>query len=409
VNNSVPVVGLALVAVNGDFLRWGSTVRAWSLGAAFAVVTWVAMRDLVSSPSRRSLLFAIIASVPAVHTTYQNAVLVVAFAAAAAVEIARSGRWREALAPIGVVAVAGASMLPYVATLSRRAAWLDVSQRPVDLVQLVAKFSEGLLASGPLAAVAWGLALSLAVTRRGHSAYGILTMVFSTLGLFAFYWSVGYPTQAWYYLALTAAIAVAIDAAISATSNRIWRIARLCVAAAVLATGFAPALSRVNEPFTNVDAIGRHLMANAQRGDLIIVSPWYVGVSLHRYYTGEARVMAIPPGVDARVHHFDQVRAAMQVSDALRPAHEAIQSTLQAGYRVWAVGGIAEAPPGVATTLPLPPLPRSGWNAGPYEVAWNFATGNLLRDHAIERIASPRFGPPGVMESVDLVSFRGWR
>src|SRR5204863_3574398 len=34
-----PAIGLALVAVNRDVVHWGSSVRAWGLGAALAIVT----------------------------------------------------------------------------------------------------------------------------------------------------------------------------------------------------------------------------------------------------------------------------------------------------------------------------------------------------------------------------------
>ena len=412
-SSGVPVLGLALVAVNADFLRWGSTVRAWSVGAALVIVAWIAMRELVTSSSRRSILLATIVSIAAVQTTYQNAVFIAAFAAAAAVELARSGRWRAALVPIGVAAVSGASLLPYGATLARRAAWIDVGQQPVDLASLLAKFSDGLLASGPMASIAWSVAalaaLGLAFTRRGAPTYAGLTMVFSTLGLLAFYLAFGYPTQAWYYLALTAVIAVSIDAAVADARTTIWRVGRLSLAAVVLVTGFPQARSRVGDPFTNVDAVGRHLLTQAERGDLIVANPWYVGVSLHRYYTGEARIIAIPPGVDARLHRFDQVKAAMQDADPLRSAYESIESTLRAGRRVWVVGGITDAPPQIRTVLPAPPLPGTGWNSGPYEMAWTFAIGNLLRDHAIDRKNSPPFGAGGALESVELVAFRGWR
>ena len=114
-------------------------------------------------------------------------------------------------------------------------------------------------------------------------------------------------------------------------------------------------------------------------------------------------------GVDARVHRFDQVKTAMETPDALRIAHDVIESTLRAGRRVWVVGAIADAPPQTNTVLPRPPLPRTGWNSGPYEIAWTLATGNLLRDHAIERAASPPFGSGTAMESAGLVAFRGWR
>ena len=410
--HGIPLVGLALFAVNADALAWGATVRAWSVGAALAIVAWIAMRDLVTRTSRRSIVLAVIACVAASQTTYQNAVFVAAFAGAASLSLWRDGSSRRALIPPAVAAVSAASLLIYAPALVRRAAWIDVSQQPINLAQLLARLGEVLSASGPVAAATWGLALIaallVALPRRGPDGYVALSLVFSISGLLTFYLIFGYPTQQWYYLALLAIMAVAIDAALAIPTETVWRAARVAVAGAVVATSLGRALTRSADPFTNIDVVGTRLSRDAGPSDLVIANPWYLGVSLHRYYTGAARVRAVPSSVDTRVHRFDLVKVAMQNNDPMRSLLGEIQQTLESGHRVWVVGGVTDAPPGTITALPLPPLPQTGWNSGPYEAVWSFALARLLREHAVDRLDIPAATGASSLERADLAVFRGW-
>lgn len=412
-NHGVPLLGLSLLAVNSDILRWGSTVRAWSVGAALGIVAWTSIRDLVTSPSRRAVIVATAAGVAAVQTTYQNAVFVCAFAAAAAVEIARGRSWRDATAPIGVALVSVASLLPYVPTLARRADWIGVSQRPVSLGHLLTEFGNTFRASGDLAPWVWTgaavLVVAAIVTRRGAPAYAGLSALLAATGLLASYLAFGYPTQSWYYLGAVAIGAVSIDGALDASRQTWQRVARAGLAALVLVAGFTSARNRLGEPLTNIDSVGAHLSAHATAGDLVVTNPWYLGVSLHRYYQGPARVIAVPPAVDTHVHRFDLVKAAMVTPDPLRDLLDDVRSTLSSGRVVWVVGTVASAPAQFPTTRPPPPLPGTGWNSGPYEVAWTFALGNQLRDHAVDRSAIALDSRRGRVEATELTAFRGWR
>ena len=52
---------------------------------------------------------------------------------------------------------------------------------------------------------------------------------------------------------------------------------------------------------TNLDLVAQRLNLEANKDDLILMHPWFCGVTLHRYYKGGAEWLTLPPLADYRI------------------------------------------------------------------------------------------------------------
>lgn len=123
---------------------------------------------------------------------------------------------------------------------------------------------------------------------------------------------------------------------------------------------------------TNMPEVAAKVSAEARPQDLILVYPWYLGVSFDRYYRSNTPWATVPDIADHRFHRYDQLKERLQEADALRPLFERIDATLQPGRVIWLVGGLPQPEPGEKEAPSLPPAPESptGWYDKPYNHMW---------------------------------------
>jgi hypothetical protein len=373
-----------------------------------------------------------ILAVLAVQALFQNLVILVAAAAACAFASAfQSFRWR--LIPTAVVLGAASTLVPYAGLLQRRAEWNELGSAQVRWRDLWSGFWALASDGGPVAAAC----LVFLLTTAGVIGGGALWRRFRRLGaesgparlapadvvslapamalasvaaLGAFYQALGYPTQAWYYIGVLAVVAMLAEVTIR-SAVRTWTPAVRIAAALVLLAGVASARGPMREPLTNVDVIAARLDKEARGGDLILTHPWFLGVTLSRYYRGPAEVVTIPPIEDRTVSRYDLLKRQMTRLHVVQPVIAAIDRALSSGHRVWLVGDYELPPdgiPDVALRLPPPPLPDSGWNSAPYETLWAFQVGGHLRKHAVYDVVV-RVRRGGRLEDVALRRFSGRR
>lgn len=417
---TVPLVGLALVAVNPVVIRWGTSLRAWGLGAALAVVALVGVREATREPSLRRFALACLCAVLSVHCVYQNAALLAAPIAGAMVVACAERRWRRAAVPFAIGATAALSLLVYLPTIFRIGTWRMLSEVPVGLVLLAERAASCFEASGRVVLACWlavalgSLAASAWAWRRERSGVALfagVTGLASVIGFALFLLRLGYVTQPWYYLGLIALLAVCVDAALAASlPSRAARLLRIAMAGVVLVAGFPNAWSSLRARQTNVDVVASLLRQEAGPDDLIVANPWFFGISLRRYYDGPAEVATIPLLEDLRVHRFDLVKHQMESGTQMGSLCGRALRALRAGGRVW-VWGALEMPngPQAPATPPPPPLPRTGWNPLPYQRTWTLQFGACLRDHATHAEQVPIEVAGGPYESPPLLKLSGWR
>ncbi len=424
---SVPVVALALVAVNPALVRWSASIRPWGLGAALAIVTFALMRDASFSPTRGRILTAAIAAIASVQCLYQNAVLLAAMIAATAIVLAMRGEWRRIAVPAGIGVAAALSLAPYAPVIGRRAEWNALGESAVPMSYLFTRLADTVSAAGPLVALGWlaaaAGALALGITAGARSArssrptapsataYAAWTMAAALAGLLTFYWWFRYPTQPWYYVGLLALVAVCADSSLASTlAPRTARVLRTGLAVVVMTAGAMSTWTALQEPMTNLDRVAARLRADASDGDLVIVNPWPFAITLSHYDPGRARITTAPPLDDYAVHRYDLLKRAMLDADPIAPLLAEIETVLRSGHRVWYVGRLDASAAGTRVASPgRPPLADTGWNSTRYEVAWSQQTGAFLRDRSAQmsRVAIDARG--GRLEDAAVAVFSGWR
>src|SRR5207244_12413251 len=145
----------------------------------------------------------------------------------------------------------------------------------------------------------------------------------------------GRVPQAWQFVPLIAVVALAIDVVLGGTRSLRW--ARAGVAVLATALAFPVSMDRVGIRQTNVDLIAQYVHTAAQPGDLILVNPWYVGITFNRYYRGPVPWMTLPPMEDLTVHRYDLLKLRMTSAEPLAPLYGAFIGALEYRHRVCVV------------------------------------------------------------------------
>jgi hypothetical protein len=464
---TVPLLSLALLGLDVPFLVFCDSLRGYGMGSALILLTYgllaagLAEQPGRSSGARQGSLAALTAvtAVASVQVLVSNAALLLALCTAAAVVAVARRRFGLAGWILGCGAAAALSLLPYAAQLADarrqwslivmyptrvsqiwKAFFATVGPRPVMAVWLLllvaglTGVTRELLrrraASSGLPAADAAAAADAAVPderpgdrsqaaaepwRTDVAAFAGLTIVCAVLANGMFLETLSYWLRPWYFLPLMALLASALETifGVLSRSGR-WRFAAIRVAAVVLvaAAQVVPLWQRLTIRQTNADLVAQEVTRSAAPQDLVVVIPWYYGVSFNRYYTGAARWLTLPDVSDHRVHRYDLLKTRLAAQHPLDDVLQAVATSLRAGHRVWLVGSVSWPKPGEAVTI-RPPAPHSpaGWHDFPYMVDWSRQLGWFLQRHAgaVATVAVPANEPVSGLEDLRLAVVQGWR
>lgn len=426
----VPLVSLVLFGLSPAVLLIGDSLRAYGLGALVILLALSAFWRLVEETTLRQVLIAGLAAVLSVQCLYHNAVILLAMGAGGLAVALRRRAWKTAGAIIGIGLVAALSLVPYlVGPLARAREWNDVIKVPLTIWWLLARFSEAVGGGGAVFVWVWAVLLALAVgaciwrlarpaadaspSQRDLPLFVAVTMVVGVIAYGAFLLAVGYPTSPWYYLSLMALLAVLAEVGVHqvAGGGVVGRLARIGGAVALAAMVLPQAWEIVHIRMTDVDAIAARLEAIAQREDLIVVNPWWPGISFMRYYHGLAPWTTVPDIGDHRVHRYDLVKKKMAESEAIQPIQSRVGETLRSGHRVWLVGGAEFLAPGQRPE-DIPRDPATAHSEVYYTVLWSRQLAYFLQTHG--RLLTVVRLPAGwadvfLYEALPLMAVEGWR
>jgi hypothetical protein len=421
---SAPVLALSLLALNASVVRWGDSLRAYGLGSVLILIALLTVWRFIQAPNLRRWLGAAAAAVISVQCLFQNAFLLLAACAAAAVLSARRRDFKNALAALAVGVPAAVSLLPYWIILREAQDWSVLSQIGFIPQLIGSSLSAAVAPTFPSLAWLWiGLGL-LAVAASVKSFYvlpqtretaGNARAVFVGTALLAglvtfsfFLWVARMPTQVWYFLPLITFGAVCIDAALASWPRR-WPFWRVAVPALALAC-FPGAYRSVADRQSNMDLVAALLRERADAQDLIVVHPWSFGISFDRQYSGPAHWTTVPPLADHRFHRYDLFKQKMVLENPAQPVCDEIAATLRAGNRVWLVGDIpvSQIPPPQIQPAPNNPW---GWLDDAYSDVWGAQIGYFVALHATQGEVIPTSAPNPVspLENVQVIAVAGWQ
>jgi hypothetical protein len=381
----VPVVSLALLALNVTVIRYGDSLRAYGLGSALNILVLVLMWRFVRKPTPGRGVRAVLAAVLSVQCLYQNAFFVFAACCGACTVCTLERQWRKAMWTIGMGAAAAISLVPYVTTILR---WQEsVTVMKVGF-QPTLIWESALIAMGfPLVwfNIVWVLLVLLAIGSAcgtiphgvkaapapDHPMLAIYSAVALVVGLMGFSFVLKVTSlhpRCWYYLPLMGFMAVCLDAILPTCLKR-GRMVLAMFAALTAMVAYPLGLPAMNYRQTNIDLLAARLTKEAAPDDFIIVYPFYCGSTFYRYYLGKTPWTTVPPLEDYRLQRYDLIKAKMQMENPTQPVLDKVAATLQSGNRVWLVGWIpldGKPPPDVR---PAPNNPW-GWHEAKYTYIW---------------------------------------
>jgi hypothetical protein len=138
--------------------------------------------------------------------------------------------------------------------------------------------------------------------------------------------------------------------------------------------------------YTNIDVAAAQVSGRAEAGDLIVVYPWYIGITFTRYYTGPAEWVTLPQVDDLRFHRYDLITQDMLAGKSIKPVLDRVERTLASGHRVWLFGGLPGRQSGETEAPGLPPAPppngQARWQAEVYSRVCGRQTAEFLLKHA---------------------------
>lgn len=431
IRRSFPMLSLALVGFNGAFIRWGDEVRGYGLGMVFLLLTVGLGWQALENPTVWRVTVAMVSAVASVQCLFNNASLLLAVCVGLMALALLRGSRRRAVQALLLGIPAALSLLPYIQPLSKVRDWDMIIRVPTNLATLVLTMIGLLAAPGLWVALCWVLLfivilvvcfksqlkdnpLQLNSDQRHVLAFCGMGMLLGMMAYFALLMRVGYGTAFWYYLPLAAFIAVFLDVASDTLRRPRARLARIAVAVGIALISFPPTIQQSHLRQTNVDLVAWKLAQTARPQDLIIVTPWYNGVSFDRYYSGSAPWMTVPLMNFHKFHRFDLVKPQMMFPDIrmpIQPIIDKITETLKAGNRVWVTGAASF----LNSDTPVPrlgpaPDPQWGWYVGVYHLAWSVHINVVLEEHSTnsEVIAVSSAGAVSPFEDLSLKCFKGW-
>ena len=426
---SPPLLVPALFGLNVSFLTFGSSIRGYGIGSVLILLAFGLVAKMLLEPSRSRIAAALVACVASVQFLLYNSVLLLAVGIAiiAACLIRRERRAALAMAAIGTACAL--SVLPYVRPFWTESKSTVVLQGPVDLSwfwsHLELTFGTPLhVMTGAwitlfLSAIAgafirlWFTSSNKPRHERDLLLFGIVASLLGVVCYLVFLKILSYNTREWYYLALLAFLAGAIDLLIGSLGSFKWvRAARLAFAIAAL-IGFSwAAWPKVIQRQSNMDVLAQRLKQVAQPRDLIVVNPWFLGLSFNWYYGGTTPWLTCPVLEDHKLHRFDLLKMRMMSSTPIDDLLEVIGATLRSNNYVWLVGTL-EVPPSDREAVSLPPAPTTdfGWSIDAYAESWSQQLGAFLQRHAsgARFVRVPVEGPVSPLENVSLLVAHGWR
>jgi hypothetical protein len=424
---SFPFFSLAVFALNPMVIRYGDSQRAYGFGILLFLVTLVCVWEVMERPKPLSIGLAALAALVSVHTLFQNAVFLFVILMAGVAVTWQRKNLRLGFTLLAIGGLAAVSMLPYLRVIKQASEWNMVVQAPeFNFAWFMTKLSE---ATTPQLIWVWGALTAIAFLagiyfllrpglvdgkQRELVLFGVVVLALGVAGFYCFLKTLHYFTQPWYYVGFLALVAVAIDALLAAVERfPSWRVVRLVTGISLAAVGSVSCWNQLPVRHTNVDQIAARLEQLAGKDDFIVVNLWYNGITFQRYFKGQTPWMTLPPVGVPKIHRYDLIKAKMEKpSEALAPLPQKIAETLQAGHRVWLVGGLSFLEPGqLPPQLPPAPDPQLGWLDGSYNEGWSMQLGYFVQTHAtnLDRIDFPPMPPINQFERIGLLVVSGWQ
>jgi len=388
---------MVLLGLDPSLIVFGGEVRGYGLGIiGFLIMIGTAWRTL-QHPSAWGWFELTIASLFAVQSLFTNCFLLAAAFIACGLVAVRQGRFRVCLGFMLIGLLAAASMVPYALYVAPRLTRVvspvhDPTPLFLPWKIFVATYKWGGTFRFLLWLVIGGVGfieLLRRISGRNANRSEESTIdrdlvaflpAFFWIGTFGFWFYMRYlgvQTAHWYHIPWLALLALTTELGMGLwlrhhPQRQPLIVGLACCACIIIACEVTP---RVRYRLTTTDLIARDLSKVARSGDLVVVTPWYVGITFGRYYQGDADWTNLP-NVDYIDHHLGCEEMKEKVMPlpavvAIEKELQKIESTLARGGKVWWVGPMKRLPAGQPPLmLGGAPDPKYGWRESAYMSSW---------------------------------------
>jgi len=449
IGGRAPILSIALLGSLPAFVFIMGANRGYGLANCLLVLSFGMIWRMVEFPSRSRVLLAGLTCILFAHCIYYDVVFLCAMLSGAAMVAIRRRQWKTLGALVGIGAVSGASLVICLPIIRRSSVFLPMLQEPsFNFSILWHKLGDALAArssaqpAGPNGPEGWlwvalllgGSVVALVMqrarerqmpnreaapaiaarTRTDLALFCVVSMLFGTVGYFAFLLRLHYLTQTWYYVEMFSLCAISLDGILGANwpTLRPWGLLRIGFMVVMMTWGAKSAWEEAHTRRSNVDLIAAVLGKKASAGDLIVVQGPWEGVTFDRYYHGQAHWVTVPPIDSHKVHRNDLVLEKLNQRDPMAPVLREITNTLRNGNSVWIVRHVTAVDP---KQLPPPPPPPPGlptrWWLQPYLVYWSTQFTMHLLNHARQEqvLEIPVNGPVSRLEKLSVLRFSGYK
>jgi hypothetical protein len=423
-----PIVSMALLTFTSAVICYGDSIRAYGLGMFLGLWAIGAIWELAERPTSGRFAIALALALLSVHMLFYNCILLFAACCAGAAVTLLKRQSKRTMLVLSLGLICAISMLVYVPMI-RHTRGERFFQINLDFGWLWGRLRESLrfaadggvypghddivwgvvIAAGILAAL--GALKSTSQRRRDVVLFCATCLAVGVLAYWGFLKVLRYSMQPWYFLAAMAMAGTCIDGLLSGIRwGAIRPLLAVCAAGFSIYSGIY-VWQNVGVRRTNADIVAADLEKIAGRGDVIVIAPWYMGVSFERYYHGEAECMTIPPVPFLEYQEYDLLVKYMRDRRAMDPVISRLSAVLKSGHRVWVVSNetLIDHPP--MDFFQRSPDPETGWHSGDYESSWDHEIlYDLRRDSkSFLMVSVPKDRPVSEYESLWLCKAEGWR
>jgi len=438
VRKTPPLIGLLLMGVNSIAITYTDSIRAYGLGSCLIVFTMAAIWHLLRQPNWPRTILAASTAILSAQALYQNTVFIGAICIGAWIVCWRRKQWNAALKILLVGLAAALSLIPYWNLIAGLPDSMVGIRRTLDFQQAYTNLDTAtgfpigqyLYVWEFLVAVVIIVGLiamlpSNSVTKKTSGKVGQneiqdiyvfagCTLFIGLVGFFGFSWLASMTIRIWYFIPLMAFVAACFDLGRPPLPLRFQSIP-FGFATATAFVALPIAQHDLNWRFTNIDLIARRLNIESAKDDLIIITPWFCGISFDRYYQGSATWQTLPPLADHSLHRFDLVREQMKRTLVAIPVIEQIKHSLENGHNIWyaSLWQIDLPPSGQPLPADLPPAPSlpSGWADSPYRHTWESQVLQAISNYSTNFVPvyKIKFDGFNMDENLFLYTASGWR
>ena len=401
IDKSPPLWPLTLFAFNPLALEAGDSLRPYGFGLIWIALAFGLIARITFGDRTKTIgVCALIAAVLSVQSNFTNALILFSIVTGSVVVILAKRTWSKIFLILGIGAAAAISLLPYLPILSATGDWSKILAGKNDVASVTTVARDAIASAGPIAEWIWLalfsaiiiVALFAALVRKSSDAglardrmvFATIVLLVAAVGTVGFLCAAKYLVFPRYFLGVFITGALCINLFWNALPNRTAiRALSLCLVLIVAVTSLRPLLEQARTRMTNVDKIAAALDQRAAAEDLIIVTSPLYGISLRRYYHGQASWMTLPPIEDLTLHRWDLMKQAMTQPDPVPNLVSRAKTVLQSGHKTFLVGKLGPAPSTEPESLPPAPESQFGWQLEAYTNQWKSELTYWFEHHAL--------------------------